>query len=90
MESTFEESYRGWEIKVFSREDGTFTAIFENEHSRYELPEDVRPVDADTCIKKVQRCIDMYDSFDPQFRSAAYKNVEPRPYEAWLIGEEPD
>lgn len=90
MEPTRVDAYRGWEIRVFPRGDGTFTAMFENEHIRYELPDEVRPVDAETCVRKVRRCIDMYDSFDPQFRSAAFKDIEPRPYDKWLIGYEPD
>ena len=90
MEPTCTESYRGWEIKVFSRGDGTFTAVYENEHLRDELPDESRPTHINDCLKKARRAIDLHDSFDPQFRSAAFQNVEPPSFDKWLIGEESD
>lgn len=90
MEPIHTDSYRGWEIKVFPREDGTFTAIYGNEYGYCKMPEEAPPADVDTCVRRACRHIDMCDSFDPHLRSAAYKDIEPRPYEAWLVGDEPD
>lgn len=90
MEPTRVDTYRGWETRVYPRGDGTFTAVSENEHVRDELPDELRPIDERACLRKARRAIALKDSFDPQFRSAAFKDFEPQPVEKWLMGHEPD
>jgi hypothetical protein len=80
-------SYRGWDIEI--REvDGGFTAVFSNEFVESSFPEGVQSVSIEDCVRKAQRCIDVNDYHEPQYRSASYRDVEPPDIDDWLIGKE--
>ena len=70
-------NYRGWDVKIFLCDDKIYRAQFENEHLIDFLPDESRPLTIDSCCQKVERAINMRDTFDPQFRSASHKDINP-------------